>query len=108
MILEISQKSEENTCTKVPLLIKLQASACNFILKEILAQVFSCEFCEISKKSFLTEHLWATASGKTLFYRTFQSVLVPLALKEYDGGYSYIAGFGTLTKQIKWLDMKEM
>ena len=27
-----------------------------------LAQVFSCEFCKISKNTFLTEHFWATAS----------------------------------------------
>ena len=26
--------------------------ACNFIKKETLAQVFSCEFCEISKSTF--------------------------------------------------------
>ena len=32
--------------------------------KETLAQVFSCEFCEISKNAFDTELLWATASGK--------------------------------------------
>ena len=25
--------------------------------------MFSCEFCEISKDTFFTEHLWATASG---------------------------------------------
>ena len=31
--------------------------ACNFIKKETLAQVFSCEFCEISKNTFFTEHL---------------------------------------------------
>ena len=31
--------------------------ACNFIKKEILAQVFSCEFCEISKNIFFKEHL---------------------------------------------------
>ena len=30
--------------------------------KQTLAQVFSCEFCEISKSTFFTEHLWATAS----------------------------------------------
>ena len=36
--------------------------ACNFIKKEILAQVFSCEFCEISKNTVFTEHLWTTAS----------------------------------------------
>ena len=27
-----------------------------------LAQVFSCEFCEISKNTSFKEHLWATAS----------------------------------------------
>ena len=34
----------------------------NFIKKETLAQMFSCEFCEISKNIFFTEHLWTTAS----------------------------------------------
>ena len=34
--------------------------ACNFIKKETLAQVFSCELCEISKNTFFTGHLWAT------------------------------------------------
>ena len=34
---------------------------CNFIIKETLAQVFPCEFCEISKNTFFTEHIWATA-----------------------------------------------
>ena len=28
-----------------------------FIKKETLAHVFSCEFCEISKNTFFTEHL---------------------------------------------------
>ena len=32
-------------------LIKLKASACNFIKKETLTQVFSCELCEISKNT---------------------------------------------------------
>ena len=34
---------------------------CNFFKKETLTQVFSCEFCEISKNTFFTEHVWATA-----------------------------------------------
>ena len=50
MFLEISQNSQENTCARVSFLIKLQAR--NFIKKEILARVFSCEFCEISKNTF--------------------------------------------------------
>ena len=36
--------------------------ACNFIKKETLAQVFSCEFCEISENTFLTEHFRTTGS----------------------------------------------
>ena len=34
-----------------------------FIKKESLAQVFSCEFCEISKKTYFIEQLLTTASG---------------------------------------------
>ena len=30
--------------------------------KETLAKVFSYEFCEISKNTYFTEHLWTTAS----------------------------------------------
>ena len=37
-----------------------------FIKKEILAQAFSCQFCEISKDPFFTEHLWTTASVRSL------------------------------------------
>ena len=39
-------------------LIKFQPSTCNFIKKEIVALIFSCEFCEIFKNTFFTEHLW--------------------------------------------------
>ena len=60
--LEISQNSQKNTCARVSFLIKLQAETCNFIKKESLAQVFFCELCEISKNTFFTEHLHATAS----------------------------------------------
>ena len=38
------------------------AKACNFIKKESLSQVFSYEFCEISKNTFFTEQLRTTAS----------------------------------------------
>ena len=50
VFLEILRNSQENTCARVSFLIKLQA--CNFIKKETLAQVFSCEFCKISKNAF--------------------------------------------------------
>ena len=35
---------------------------CKVIKKEILALVFSCDLCKISKNTFFTEHVWATAS----------------------------------------------
>ena len=37
--------------------------ACKFIKKDTLAQVFSCEFCKISKDIFFKEHLRTTASA---------------------------------------------
>ena len=55
--------------------------ACNFIKKETLAQVFSCDICEISKNTFFTEHLWTTASKystfrqKKLYSHTFKPSL---------------------------------
>ena len=56
-ILRNFANSQENTCTRVSFLTKLL-----FFKKETLAQVFFCEFCEISKNTFFTEHLWTTAS----------------------------------------------
>ena len=62
VFLEIPQNSQENACARDSFFIKLQAEACNTVKKETLAQVFSCEFCEISKNTFLTEHLRVNAS----------------------------------------------
>ena len=54
VFLEISQNLQENTCARV-----------NFIKKETLAQVFSCEFCEISKNTFSSRTPLVTASAMT-------------------------------------------
>ena len=58
MFLQISQNSQDNTCTRVSFLIKLQAG--NFIKKETL---------EISKNTFFTENIQAAASVR---YPTIQ------------------------------------
>ena len=47
VFLEISQISQENTCARVSFLIKLRASG-------NLINLFSCEFCEISKSTFFS------------------------------------------------------
>ena len=41
---------------------KVAGAACNFIEKETLAQVFSCEFCKISKNTFFYKTPLVTAS----------------------------------------------
>ena len=72
MFLEILQNSQKNSCATVSILIKLQAETCDFIKKEALAQVFSWEFCKISKNTFFVEHLRAAASV-THIYETLHS-----------------------------------
>ena len=73
VLLEILQNSQENTCARVSFLIKLLA--CNFIKKETLAQVFSCEFWEISKTTFFRRTPPVAASVSRLFLKDFFSKL---------------------------------
>ena len=58
VFIDILQNSQENTCARVSFLTKLQAS-------KTLVQVFSCEFCKISRNTFFKEQLWATVSVKS-------------------------------------------
>ena len=62
--LEVLQNSLENTCARVPFLIKLKADARNFIKKEALAQVFYCQFFKMSKNTFSYRTPPVAASGK--------------------------------------------
>ena len=61
---------------RVSFLTKLQAAwACNFIKKETLAQVFSYEYCEISKNSFLYKAT-PVAASKESYYKSSTSFFV--------------------------------
>ena len=51
-----SKFTGKNLCQSL-FLIKLQAWPATLLKKETLAHVFSCEFCEISKNTFFTEHV---------------------------------------------------
>ena len=66
VFLEISQNSQENTCAS--LFFNKVAGAWNVIKKETLAQVFSCEFCEISKNTFSYRTPPVAASVKTTMF----------------------------------------
>ena len=61
MFLEISQSSRENTCARRP---------ATLIKKGTLAEVFSYEFCEISKKTFLYRAPMVAASEVTVVWST--------------------------------------
>ena len=64
VVFKISQYSQENTRAWVSFSIKLQASSLQlYKKKETLAQVLSCEFCEIFKNTFFKEHLRTIASA---------------------------------------------
>ena len=76
VLLETSQNSQENICARA-----------SFLIKKTLAQVFSCEFCEISENTFF----YRTAFGgcflrKSSFEKIFNSFLmtsVVLSIKLY-------------------------
>ena len=75
LFLEISQNSQENTCTRASFFTK-RHEAWNFIKKETLAQVFSYEFYEISKNTFFYRtHLVAASVFKKSEF-TYVSFLV--------------------------------
>ena len=77
VFLEISQNSQENTPARVS-----ETSACNFIKKETMTQVFPCEICEISMNTFSYRAPVVAASR----YPARQSrVIIPKCL--YNQGY---------------------
>ena len=49
--------SQENTCARVSLLIKLQAKVGNFIKKDTQEKVFPVNFVKFQRTPFLTERL---------------------------------------------------
>ena len=68
MVLEISPNSPENTCARVSFLIKFQVWFLQLYYKKTLAQVFSCEFCEIGRKPFLQN-----TSGRLLLLQSTEN-----------------------------------
>ena len=53
VFLKVTQNSKENTCARVFFFDKVASLRPATLLKtETLAQVFSCEFCQISKNTF--------------------------------------------------------
>ena len=77
VVLKILQNSQENTCARVFFnkVAGLRPQPCNFIKNE--TQLSSCEFCEIFKYSFFTEHFRMTSS---------EIYINPCSLYSYEPG----------------------
>ena len=73
MFWEISQNSQENTCARVS------------FFNKVAGEVFSCDFYEISKNTFFTEHVWATASGGKKAKKTY--ILLHMFLSSQETSY---------------------
>ena len=65
-------KFTEKHQLRVSFLMKLQASACNLIQKETLAQVFPCEFCDFYRKPLVAaSRLYIYKTNVCIFCLTF-------------------------------------
>ena len=60
--------SQENSSARVSFLMTLQTKVYNFIKKETLTQVFSCEFCKISKNIFSYRTFPVATSVNKIFH----------------------------------------
>ena len=63
------------------LLFNKVAGPCNFIQKETVAQVFSYEFCEISRNTFFYRTPPVAASVFVIFIVAFSPILVPIFIQ---------------------------
>ena len=64
----VNKEAVARRCSAIRVFLKISPHACNFF-KKTPTQVFSCEFCEIFKNTFSTEHLrwllrWINFSGR--------------------------------------------
>ena len=99
-IQHLQRQPPEVFCQKKMFLEILQ-KACNFIKKDTLAQVFSCEFCGTSRNMFsaepATEHLQATASAPSSVISLLLLLISPMfvfrsnskGFKEFEPGISF-------------------
>ena len=68
VFLEILQNSQENTRVRDSILIN------DFIKKESLTQVFSCEFAKFLRTPFFTEHLYWLLLANVLLLCTLKII----------------------------------
>ena len=102
MIVEISQNSQEKTCARISFLIRLQAWGLQLYEKCDSGTGVFCEFCEISKNTFFTEHLWTTASECWQHFRVvFKAVESYAILNALNSTFNFILRKFTLNSLLE-------
>ena len=83
MFLKISQCSQKTPVSESLSNKAGSLKACIFIKKEILTQVFSCEYCEIFVEHFLfiillcdDRIIWTSLGTKSTFYQNRESIVI--------------------------------
>ena len=81
-----------------------QSEACNFIKKETLAQVFSCEFYEIFKKTFFTEYrIPPVAASQSTYFSVDHWVRPSWKMLTYDNLANPGLSQGNTLSKLFWL-----
>ena len=80
------QYSQENSCAEVTFYLSYRPGGLQFYYKETPTQVFSCEYCEISKNTYFEGHLRLAASVLLII----KLVISPLFIKNmtWNGFFS--------------------
>ena len=80
-----SVRNSDQKCSVGKRVLSCRPGACNFIKKETLAQMFSCEFCEISKNTFPYRTPTIAASEKIyiILHPLHNSVHIHLDITQY-------------------------
>ena len=72
--LKISQNSQENTCTRVSLLIKFKARHVTLFKKSLWHRCFPVSFVKFIKDTFFTEHLRTIPFANSSFIKQTKNV----------------------------------
>ena len=99
VFLEISQNSQENTCTGVSFLIKLQALGLTLLKKRLWHRFFPVNFVKFLRTLYFTEYLWWLLLETLLWCSSISYLNVPLMFCRLFAGRKQIEVIYNIDKQ---------
>ena len=73
--------------------------SCNFLKQETLAQLFSCNYCEIFNNTFFAEYIWLSATEYCKILKIFESRL-DCYIFSYDSLWQQSANIDCISESI--------